>query len=93
MAELAKDIGRLSDGRVAFDARRRRLTVQDEGQVVVEVEMTETGLRNWLQRLLLTTPHEGGREPQETAVMLLLARLDAAKATPEPQIALARWVG
>lgn len=85
MAELGKDIQRLSEGRALFDARRRRLALHDdEGGVVVEVEIGEAGLRNWLQRLLLTTPHEGGREPQEAAVLLLLSRLAAGRTAPEP---------
>lgn len=85
MAELGKDIQRLSEGRAVFDARRRRLVLHDDrGAVVVEMEIGETQLRNWLQRLLLTTPHEGGREPQEAAVLLLLARLAAGRTAPRP---------
>lgn len=94
MAELGKDIQRLSDGRAVFDARRRRLTLHDDGgAVVVELELAEVGLRNWLQRLLLTTPYEGGREPQEAAVLLLLARLEAGRPAGEPAVALRSRVG
>lgn len=78
MTDLGKDVGKLSGGRLAFDARKRRLVLRGkDGTVLTEVEIGETQLRNWLQRLLLTTPHEGGREPQETAILLLLARLEA----------------
>lgn len=93
MVELGTHIGRLSDGRVTFDARRRRLALQDDSGGTLEVEVAETDLRNWLQRLLLTTPHEGGREPQEAAILLLLARLDAARSAPEAQAALLQLVG
>lgn len=93
MVEIGTHIRRLSDGRVTFDARRRRLALQDEDGRTLEVEVAETDLRNWLQRLLLTTPHEGGREPQEAAILLLLDRLDAARAAPEAQAALLQLVG
>jgi hypothetical protein len=93
MVEIGTHIGRLSDGRVTFDARRRRLSLRDDEDAVLEVEVSEASLRNWLQRLLLTTPHEGGREPQEAAILLLLARLDAARRAPEPRQALLRLVG
>ncbi|WP_244930201.1 hypothetical protein [Nocardioides sp. W7] len=91
---LAKDIARLSDGRAVYDARRRRLTLHDDaGAVAVDVEVGETELRNWLQRLLFTIPHEGGREPQEAAVLLLLARLEAARSAPATRMTLATLVG
>jgi hypothetical protein len=93
MVELSTQIGRLSDGRVVFDARRRRLALRDDSHGELEVEVSEVDLRNWLQRLLLTTPHEGGREPQEAAVLLLLARLDTARQAPEPRRALLQLVG
>lgn len=93
MVELSTQIGRLSDGQVVFDARRRRLALRDDQTGDLEVEVSEVDLRNWLQRLLLTTPHQGGREPQEAAVLLLLARLDAARRGPEPRQALLRLVG
>jgi hypothetical protein len=80
MTDLGKDVGRWSGGRLAFDARRRRLTLYGEdGDVLTEVEVGEKQLRNWLQRLLLAAPHEAGREPQEHAIVLLLARLEAGE--------------
>lgn len=80
MTDLGKDVGRFSGGRLTFDARRRRLTLHDvDGTVLEEVEVGEAQLRNWMQRLLLTTPHEGGREPQEAAIVLLLARMEATR--------------
>jgi len=85
MAELAKDISRLSGDRARYDPRRRRLALHDaRGAVLVEVEATEFDLRNWLQRLLLATPDTSDREPQEKAVLLLLDQLTAALAGADP---------
>ena len=94
---LAKDIHRLSEGQVVYDPRHRRLTLRDEGgHVAVDVAVTDAELRNGLQRLLLMTPHQGGREPQEAAVLILLGRLDVARAAattrPAP-VTLATLVG
>lgn len=91
MVELGTDIRRVSEGRVTYDARRRRLALHDEeGAVAVEVTIAEKDLRNWLQRLLLGGPHDGGREPRDAAIVLLVARLEAVRHDRAAQEALLR---
>jgi hypothetical protein len=81
---LDEAIARLSEGRVTFDPRGRRLSMRDEaGRVEATIDISETALRNWLQRLLLAGPGRVGLEPQESAVLLLVDRLDGTVAGPD----------
>jgi hypothetical protein len=74
---LDEQLEELSDGRLVFDARRRRLTSQDpDGRVRHELEITEPELRGLLQRLLLAAPQPLADEPLAVGVQLLLAHLD-----------------
>ena len=80
---LDEAITRLSEGRVTFDPRRRRLTVSDtDGRPGTTIEITEADLRNWLQRLLLAGPRHAGLEPHESAILHLVDRLDDTVAGP-----------
>jgi hypothetical protein len=74
---LGEQLEELSHGRLAFDARRRRLTARGtDGRVRHELEITETELRGLLQRLLLAVPQPLDDEPLAVGARLLLAHLD-----------------
>lgn len=74
---LDQQIEELSEGRLAYDMRRRKLTRRDaDGHIQHEIDITETALRGLLQRLLLATPQPLDDEPLTVAVRLLLAHLD-----------------
>lgn len=74
---LDEQLEDLSDGRLLFDSRRRRLTARDgDGLVRHELEISEPELRGLLQRLLLTAPHPLDDEPLAVAARQLLIHLD-----------------
>lgn len=81
---LGEQLEELSDGRLVFDARRRRLTARGtDGRVRHELEITETELRGLLQRLLLAVPQPLDDEPLAVGARLLLEQLDdQAEDTP-----------
>ena len=74
---LDEQLEELSDGRLVFDARRRRLTARGtDGSVRHELEITEPELRGLLQRLLLAAPQPLDDEPLAVGARLLLTHLD-----------------
>ena len=76
MRRIDAEITRVSRGRLRFDVRRRELSTYDEaGQAETTLQISETELRNWLQRLLLADTPRQGLEPYETAILALVDRL------------------
>lgn len=74
---LDQQLEELSQGRLVYDLRRRRLVDRgSDGRGHHELDITETALRGLLQRLLLNTPQPRSDEPLADAVRLLLAHLD-----------------
>lgn len=88
MRRIDTEILRLSQGRVRFDLRHRELSTYDaDGRRRTTIRISETDLRNWLQRLLLAAPpRRERREPHETAIIALVDRLvgAGAPAAPDP---------
>ena len=74
---LDEQLHELSEGRLVFDVRRRRLTARDtDGAVRHELDITEPELRSLIQRLLLASPQPLDDEPLAVGTRLLLAHLD-----------------
>ena len=74
---LDQQIEELSDGRLAFDARRRQLSGRDpDGRMTHRLDISEAELRSLMQRLLFDAPQPLDDEPLAVAVRLLLDHLD-----------------
>lgn len=74
---LGDQLEELSNGRLTFDPRQRRLTARDpDGGVRHELEISETELRGLLQRLVLSAPQPLDDEPLAVAARQLLTHLE-----------------
>jgi hypothetical protein len=85
MRRIDTEIIRVSRGRLRFDLRHRELSTYDEdGRRGTTVQISETDLRNWLQRLLFAATPREGLEPHETAILALVDRLAGSTDTSRP---------
>lgn len=95
MTTLADEIGRRSNGRVTFDAHRRRLRLVLPGGRHEDRTMTEAELRRWLQRLLFSVNREPapGTDSTQLAIELLIETLEADLAAESGRVPTLLVVG